>query len=86
MILFAASIDTGLSRVAATGGTPTPVTTLDASHAEAAHMSPVFLADGRHFVFGVIGRDNSGIYLGALDSTDADADPHGLLHDRRRRP
>jgi len=69
VILFASSIDTGLSRVAATGGTPTPVTTLDASHAEAAHLSPVFLADGRHFVFGVIGRDNSGIYLGELGST-----------------
>jgi hypothetical protein len=55
-------------RVPATGGTPTPVTTLDASHAEAAHMMPVFLADGRHFVFGLIGRDNAGIYLGALDS------------------
>ena len=31
-------------------------------------MMPVFLADGRHFVFGLIGRDNAGIYLGALDS------------------
>ena len=85
VILFAPSIDAGLLRVPATGGTPTPVTTLDASHGEAAHMSPVFLADGRHFVFGVIGRDNGGIYLGALDSTDADADPLGRVRDRRRR-
>jgi eukaryotic-like serine/threonine-protein kinase len=70
VILFASSIDTGLSRVPAGGGTATPVTTLDAAHGEAAHMSPAFLFDGRHYVFAVHGRDNTGLYLGTLDSAE----------------
>ena len=67
VILFAPSVDTGLYRVAASGGAAAAVTTLDAAHDESAHMSPVFLPDGRRFVFGVIGRDNIGLYLGSLD-------------------
>ena len=77
VILFAPAVEAGLLRVPATGGTPTPVTTLDPSHGEGAHVSPVFLADGRHYVFAVLGRDNTGIYLGALGLRDALAPPAG---------
>ena len=34
-----------------TGGTPTPVTTLDAAAKEVAHLWPWFLPDGRHLLF-----------------------------------
>jgi len=70
VILFAPSIDTGLSRVAAGGGTPTPVTTLDAAHDESAHLVPAFLPDGRHYVFVLGGRDNAGLYLATLDGPE----------------
>ena len=53
VIVFAPAIDTALFRVAATGGTPTPLTVLDPAHEESAHMGPLFLPDGRHFLFGI---------------------------------
>ena len=68
VIVFAPRIDSVLQRVAATGGTPTPVTTLDANGGEGAHMGPRFLPDGRHFVFSVIGGDSPGAYVASLDS------------------
>ncbi len=66
VILFAPG-GGGLSRVAATGGTVVPVTTLDR---QVSHRWPVFLPDGRHFLFYAQGGpDTGGIWLGALDGT-----------------
>ena len=70
VIVFAPSIDSGLYRVSAAGGTPTPLTTLDAGRGESAHMSPVFLPDGRHFVFTVLARVGGGVQVGSLDSAE----------------
>jgi Tol biopolymer transport system component len=70
VILFAPSIDGGLWRVAAGGGTPAAVTTLDAARGESGHYSPIFLPDGRHYVFGLIGGDGIGLYLASLDSAE----------------
>jgi len=70
VIVFAPASDAALFRVAAAGGTPTPVTELDQSHEENAHMGPLFLPDGRHFVFGLLGRDNAGTYVASLDSPE----------------
>ncbi|HKV99716.1 MAG TPA: protein kinase [Vicinamibacterales bacterium] len=70
IIVFAPGVDTGLSRVSANGGTPTPVTSLDKAHGESFHGSPAFLPDGRHFVFGVLGKVNAGVYVGSLDAPD----------------
>lgn len=70
VILFAPGLDGGLYRVAAAGGTPTPVTTIDPAHEEASHLWPVFLPDDTHFVFRLMGRDNSGTYVGSLDSPE----------------
>ena len=41
----------GLLQVSDTGGTPTPVTTLDEEAKEASHVGPWFLPDGRHLLF-----------------------------------
>ena len=68
VIVFAAGVDVGLSRVSAEGGPVTEVTRLDVSHNEAAHLSPVFLGDGKHFVFRVLATENAGMYVAALDS------------------
>ena len=70
VILFAPAIESALFRVPATGGTPTPVTVLDTSHGESAHIHPLFLPDGRHFLFGILGSDTAGQYVASLDSPE----------------
>lgn len=49
-IVFA-SRGAGLFRVSDSGGTPTPVTSLDAANKEVMHASPFFLPDGRRVLF-----------------------------------
>jgi serine/threonine protein kinase len=68
VIVFAPRIDTPLLRVPATGGTPAPLTTLDADRGDGAHVRPFFLPDGRRFIFVVIGGDGAGSYVASLDS------------------
>ena len=71
-ILFSRAVASGLYRVPAAGGTPSQVTTVDASRSEIEHIWPYFLPDGRHFLF--LARnaqpENSAIYVGALDSNE----------------
>jgi Tol biopolymer transport system component len=84
VILFTPAGNGPLYRVSATGGTATPVTSLDASRGEVQHSFPSFLPDGKHFLFSTLGNQAGGvsggraILLGALDSTD----PPRLLVDR----
>ena len=49
VIVFASR--SGLLQVPDTGGTPTPVTTLDAGAKETSHIGPWFLPDGRRLLF-----------------------------------
>jgi len=65
-IVFSPLLEGPLFRVSAGGGTPSQITTLDAT--ESNHMWPQFLPDGRHYLFQVIGLNNRGIYAGTLDS------------------
>jgi eukaryotic-like serine/threonine-protein kinase len=60
-----------LYRIAAEGGTSTPVTTLETGPSEIAHGFPQFLPDGRRFIyFATSGRPGeSSIRIGSLDST-----------------
>ena len=50
-IVFAPSTGDVIYRVSAQGGTPAPVTALDASAGEVSHRWPWFLPDGRHFLY-----------------------------------
>ena len=61
----------GLSRISATGGEITQVTTCDRSRQEFAHLYPAFLPDGRHFLYSMTSelKETRGIYLGSLDGT-----------------
>lgn len=72
MIIFSRAVASGLYRVPAAGGTPSQVTTVDASRNEVEHIWPYFLPDGRHFLFLVRNAqpENSAIYVGALDSKE----------------
>ncbi len=66
VLLFAPTAAGPLFRVAAAGGDAAPVTTLDR---QGSHRFPVFLPDGRHFLFYAYGGpDTAGIHLGTLDA------------------
>ena len=77
-ILFSQS--SGLSRVSATGGVITRVTALAEDHGDFAHQHPLFLPDGRRFVFLVKSTRaaRAGIYLASLDNP---ANARRLLQD-----
>ena len=66
---------TVLHRVPATGGTPEPITTLNAERKENSHRWPHFLPDGRHFLFTARSdvKENNLIYVGSVDSTEVKA-------------
>jgi WD40 repeat protein len=65
VILFAAG--NGLSRVPAAGGVPVPVTKLEGGN----YRNPVFLPDGRRFLYVAIGGKDNGIHLESLDSKES---------------
>jgi eukaryotic-like serine/threonine-protein kinase len=66
-----------IMRVAATGGTPTAVTTLDAAHGETSHRFPTFLPDGRRFLYAALPSQVDGfhVFVGSLDQSA----PHLLM-------
>jgi Tol biopolymer transport system component len=51
VILFAPAAREGILQVSSAGGTPSPATRLDETRQEIGHRLPVFLPDGRHFLF-----------------------------------
>ena len=73
VILFSAanSFTSGgpILRVPAAGGTPVPVTTIDAKSGET-HAYPRFLPDGRHFLFLLGSQQTSATYVAKLDSNE----------------
>jgi eukaryotic-like serine/threonine-protein kinase len=72
VILFAAAT-TGVWQVTDNGGTPTPVTKLDLVRRETQHSGPVFMPDGRTFLYSrgtgsASLSQHAGIYVGSLDT------------------
>ena len=71
-VVFSASQSGALMRVSATGGTPTPLTTLDPAKGERSHRWPSFLPGGRQLLMNVHARnltfDDAAIELVDLDS------------------
>ena len=72
VILFSTPSSGGVYRVAAVGGAPTRVTTLESTRGELAHLAPRFLPDGRRFLYAVRSTnvEHTGAYVGSLDSID----------------
>jgi Tol biopolymer transport system component len=74
VILFAANVWTGLSRVSSSGGTPVQITTPDPAQFQVSHRWPVFLPDGRHYIYLACNfsgyLDKNFIVLGSLDSNE----------------
>jgi Tol biopolymer transport system component len=71
-ILFTKEFGTPIVAVSASGGTPRPVTTMDAARGEVAHFHPAFLPDARHFVFVArnIDPEKTSVMLASLDSKE----------------
>ena len=69
VILFTPGLQDPIYRVSAAGSAPVAVTHLDTAHKDSGHISPVFLPDGRRFVFAVFGGDRPGTYLGSIDGS-----------------
>lgn len=81
VILFG-NVTGGVQRVVDGGGDPEPVTTLDATRGENAHLAPVFLADGRHFLYLRASRarpEMNGIFVGSLDASPTEQSVERLL-------
>ena len=65
VIVFTPTTSAALLRVPATGGTPEPASKLDTSQGENSHRWPVFLPDGKHFLYW--SRTVQGVQGNALD-------------------
>jgi eukaryotic-like serine/threonine-protein kinase len=70
LILFG-QVVVGLSRVSATGGEVTQVTTQDSRRQETSHRYPTFLPDDHHFLYAINSgqKETRGVYLGSIDGT-----------------
>src|SRR5579864_2965433 len=83
VIIFGASAQGPLRRVPASGGVPTDVTAVNRQRGEAFHSSPIFLPDGRHFLYLLGGSPEvNGIYVGSLDAKPAEQKRERLLASR----
>ncbi len=95
-ILFAPFSNGGIFRVPASGGTPVQLTHPDSAHGVTGHRFPVWLPDGKHFLFSTVpsGADGKGgLCVGSIDggpvrevgrgeTGEAWADPGWLLSTR----
>jgi eukaryotic-like serine/threonine-protein kinase len=73
-IIFSPDFRDRLYRVPASGGTPRPVTHLDAQR-HTSHRWPFFLPDGKHFLYLAINHEvprseNDGLYFASLDGKE----------------
>jgi Tol biopolymer transport system component len=68
--VFSPDYRTALAKVPATGGTPTPVTTLNAAVGDGGHRYPTFLPDGRHFLFRSDRGGKTAIVAASIDSRE----------------
>jgi serine/threonine protein kinase len=74
VIIFSPGPSTPLMRVNAGGGTPTPLTKIDPAQ-HTSHRWPVFLPDGKHFLYLAIHHDpsksaNNALYYASLDGRE----------------
>ncbi len=74
VILFTPATQTGIMRVAATGGTPLAATQLDPAQ-YTSHRWPFFLPDGKHFLYLAVNHDpshaaNDAVYYASLDGRE----------------
>jgi serine/threonine protein kinase len=74
VILFSPLTQSPLMRVSSAGGVPAPITTLDHDR-HTSHRWPLFLPDGKHFIYLAISHDpskaaNNKLYYASLDGKE----------------
>jgi len=72
VIVFTPDVQAGLSRVAASGGAPAPLTRLEDRKKHTTHRWPSFLPDGKHVLYLAANHasprsEENGIYVASLD-------------------
>jgi len=73
IIIFGNRPEGAILKVSQAGGVPTAVTAVDRSRGEVFHTAPLFLPDGKHFIYFQRGGPTvAGIYAGSLDSKPAE--------------
>ena len=74
VIVFTPEVSGPLSRVPAAGGAPAPLTQFDKTLQQTSHRWPVFLPDGRHFVYWAgdpfSATATNGVFLGSLEGKE----------------
>jgi Tol biopolymer transport system component len=74
VILYTPDVFLGIYRVSAEGGKPVEETKLDDSRSESSHRWPIFLPDGKHYVYlsaNFAGQfDKNALFIGELGSTE----------------
>jgi Tol biopolymer transport system component len=81
VILFG-NVSGGIMQVPDGGGAASPVTALDTSRQDTAHLTPVFLSDGRHFLYLRSFRNDleqTGVFVGSLDRQPSEQDQRRLV-------
>src|SRR5215472_12819563 len=67
IIIFAPNASSGLWKVSATGGPSTPLTTVGQAEGENTHRWPLFLQDGRRFIYFARGEKAGSVYVSSLE-------------------
>jgi len=67
IIIFAPNASSGLWKVSATGGPSTPLTTVGQAEGENTHRWPLFLKDGRRFIYFARGEKAGSVYVSSLE-------------------
>jgi serine/threonine protein kinase/Tol biopolymer transport system component len=75
VIIFGGRAGSPLWKVSQAGGVPTAITAVDTGRGEIFHSLPVFMPDGKHFIYFRQGGPDAGIYAGSLDTKPAEQ-PH----------
>jgi Tol biopolymer transport system component len=74
VIIFSPEVIGGLYRVSASGGTAAPISNPDESRGETSHRWPVFLPDGKHYLYLAANfagqKGANAVYAGSLDSKE----------------
>ncbi len=80
-ILFGGIRTGALRRVPESGGAVSTVSVVDTSRQEIAHGLPMFLPDGRHFVYVRVSRtgEHNGLFVGSLDRKPEEQETNRLL-------
>jgi len=74
VIIFSPEVIGGLYRVSASGGMAAPISDPDTSRGETSHRWPVFLPDGKHYLYLAANfagqKGANAVYVGSLDSKE----------------